>query len=136
MNISHDVFLFYEYVTFAVARDRMGRMLTFMARIWKEKSIPAGTLVRGVGVDEKTAILLDAVQGNSTVVGFGTAYVCAAAHKAEVCEPGVPLTFTDIDCMRLDPAHVDTYDFVAYNGTGVRYVNNVIEGTLTQPYGP
>jgi cyanophycinase-like exopeptidase len=130
------VYLSNKFAFILVARDRMGRMLAFMARIWEEKSIPSGGVVRGVGVEERTAILLDAVRGNSTVVGFGTAYVCAAPRKAEVCEPKVPLTFKNIDCMRLDPARVDTYDFVTYNGTGVRYENNVVDGTLAQPYGP
>ena len=45
--------------THFVTRDRMGRMLTFQARLVKENR----TLVKGVGVDEATALLLDTTTG-------------------------------------------------------------------------
>ncbi len=76
----------------AVTRDRMGRMLTFVARIMADENVPAGG-VHGVGVDEHTALLLDAATGDVQAVGVNTAYVCSPQHAAEVCSDGKPLTF-------------------------------------------
>jgi cyanophycinase len=42
-------------------RDRMGRMLTFVARILEDDN--NSTVARGVGVDEHTALLLDTLTG-------------------------------------------------------------------------
>lgn len=70
----------------------MGRLLTFVARVMTEnvKSVQA---YRGIGVDEHTALLLDTVSGAVQTVGVGTAYVCYADHKPEVCKDKTPLTF-------------------------------------------
>jgi cyanophycinase-like exopeptidase len=115
----------------------MGRMLTFMARIWKEKSIPAGGFVRGVGVDEKTALILNTTSGEVRATGSSSAYVCTAASRPEVCIPGTPLTFKNIDCVRLDAAQHHVYSFASFTGEGTKYQNNIIDGKINEePYGP
>jgi cyanophycinase len=73
-----------------VTRDRMGRMLTFMGRIMQDEG---ETVVRGVGVDEHTALLLDVDTGDVSAVGVNTAYVCTPQHAPEVCTKDKPLTF-------------------------------------------
>lgn len=82
---------------FTVTRDRMGRMLTFVARIQEGDVFAAqatsSQTIRGVGIDEHTALLLDVTNGDISAVGVGTAYICAADHKAAVCEPREYLTF-------------------------------------------
>jgi cyanophycinase len=82
--------------THFVTRDRMGRMLTFVARILQDNEYTKNTfantptnnnnttIVRGVGVDEHTALLLDVTTGHVTAVGVSTAYVCTADHNPEV----------------------------------------------------
>lgn len=80
-------YFFYSLVT----RDRMGRMLTFVARI--QKDFTNSGIVRSVGVDEHTALLLDVNTGDVRAVGVGTAYVCTPRHNAEVCLSGTPETF-------------------------------------------
>mmetsp|Transcript_10533 Transcript_10533/g.17712 ORF Transcript_10533/g.17712 Transcript_10533/m.17712 type:complete len:344 (+) Transcript_10533:23-1054(+) len=124
--------------THFVTRNRMGRMLSFVARILQDdKTI---NLARGVGVDEHTALLLDVTTGDVQTVGVGTAYVCTATHDPEVCQPGVPLTFHGIQCVRLSGATQDAYSFATFTtggGAGVTYENDITAGKFTTlPYGP
>jgi cyanophycinase len=70
------------------ARDRMGRLLTFMAR-----TIRDGWSVntRGIGVDEATAVLVEG-DGSATVVGAGSAwFMRMRSDDVVTCEPGEPL---------------------------------------------
>lgn len=87
-------------VVIVVTRDRMGRMLTFVARILQDdllskasKGDAAVSVARGVGVDEHTALLLDVTTGDVSAVGVGTAYVCSADHDPTICAAETPLTF-------------------------------------------
>jgi cyanophycinase len=54
-----------------VKRDRMGRLLVFLARI---QQINGDESVHGLGVDEKTAVLLDE-DGTARTVGKGDVYL-------------------------------------------------------------
>jgi len=49
-----------------VTRDRMGRLVTFMARMVQDFGVPVAA-VRGIGLDEETALVVD--NGLATVVG-------------------------------------------------------------------
>ena len=69
----------------------MGRMVTFMARIFADNTDVS--LVHAVGIDEHTALLLDVTTGSVSAVGVGTAYVCSSDHKAQICKSGTPLTY-------------------------------------------
>lgn len=81
----------------------MGRLLTFMGRVMVDAATPPATIVRGVAVDEKTALLLDTRTGDVQTVGFGTAYVCLATSKPEVCVPETPYTHTGADHVLRSP---------------------------------
>lgn len=123
--------------THFVTRDRMGRMLTFVARIYED--YVHEDVVRAVGVDEHTALLLDVNTGDVEAVGVGTAYICATEKKAAVCEEKTPLTFTDIQCTRLNAKNGDSYSFATFKGgnDAVDYQNDIVSGKFTGfPYGP
>lgn len=123
--------------THFVTRDRMGRMLTFLARDLQDDK--ALTLSRAVGVDEHTALLLNVTTGDVQTVGVNTAYVCTSEHDPEVCETRTPLTFKNIACTRLSAVAQSTYSFKTFQAVsaGVDYVNEIVSGNFTTaPYGP
>lgn len=68
-------------------RNRLGRLLVFMARIVNSGRRP----VRGIGIDERTALLID-TEGMATVVGKGSVYFVDLRSKEMVCRPAIPLT--------------------------------------------
>lgn len=119
------------------ARDRMGRLTAFMARIQTDTLRGRQTL-RGIALDEQTALLLDATTGAVTTVGPNHGYVCAASGVPQVCQPDSPLRWEEsIHCTRLSGPDGDTYSFATWSGQGVRYDNNVVDGKFTSPqYGP
>jgi cyanophycinase len=83
--------------THSKARDRMGRTLVFLARIvqdgWDENP-------RAIGVDEKTAVLVNA-DGKAAVVGASAAYFLRVTEAPRVCRAGVPLTFDNVSVYRV-----------------------------------
>jgi cyanophycinase len=68
-------------------RNRQGRLLAFLARLRKETGEP----VRGVGLDERTALLV-APSGEATIVGEGRALLLDMGTGADRCRRGKPLT--------------------------------------------
>jgi cyanophycinase len=78
--------------THFAARDRMGRLLAFVARAmtdgWAETPL-------GVGIDEGTALVVDE-DGMGTVRGAGAVYVLAPDHPPAACAPGEPLAWSDV----------------------------------------
>ncbi|SNS01305.1 cyanophycinase [Belliella buryatensis] len=70
-------------------RNREGRLFTFMARLSSESELP----VRGIAVDERTALLIDS-EGSLEVVGQNEVYFLEQSGLApEVMSVGVPLTW-------------------------------------------
>lgn len=115
------------------ARDRMGRLVTFMARIVNDGW--AGS-VRGLGVDVETALLVEG--GNATRVGAGSAYFLRTVGLPEVCKPKTPLTYRNISAQRLSGgASFDLRNWASYQGGTVNYNISAINGVLTssQPGG-
>ena len=74
-------------------RDRMGRLVTFMSRLQVDEGLEQ---VKGVGVDEKTAVLVDS-DGAGVVRGKGQAHFVRAGTKPEVAERGQPLTHRSLE---------------------------------------
>ncbi|MEB3882745.1 Type 1 glutamine amidotransferase-like domain-containing protein [Lyngbya sp. CCY1209] len=72
-------------------RDRMGRLMTFVARA-RQDGLAAKVL--GIGIDEGTSLTIDET-GLAEVMGQGSVYFVSGSHSPEVCEPGTPLTFSD-----------------------------------------
>ncbi len=75
--------------THFVKRDRLGRLLVFMARILKDGW---ATRVRAIAVEENAALLIEP-DGSSKVVGAGPVYFLEASTMPEVCAHKQPLTF-------------------------------------------
>ena len=88
-----------------VARDRMGRLITFMARMIQDGLTTLAT-TRGIGLDEETALVVD--NGLATVVGnpdgqggtTGTAYFLKPTLAPTVIAAKKPLTFRTIQIER------------------------------------
>jgi len=112
-------------------RDRMGRLLVFMARILEDGQVPA---IRAIAVDEHTAVLLEP-DGNARVVGTGSAYFLRASTKASVCRPGTPLSFAGIAVVKAQAGM--RFSTATWSGDGTHYTLSVEGGTIhsTQPAG-
>ncbi|MBK9032297.1 MAG: cyanophycinase [Myxococcales bacterium] len=78
--------------THFAARDRMGRLLAFVAR-----ALVDGTAARplGLGIDEGTALVVDP-DGVGTVVGAGAIYAVAPRDPPQACAAGAPLAWADV----------------------------------------
>lgn len=108
-------------------RDRLGRLLVFMARIIQDKMADD---VRGIGVDERSAALLEG-NGSIKVVGSGLgAYFFHPEKRPSVCAKGQPLTYRDIAVYRVAPG--GTFNVKQWKGSGgTSYSLQIAEGTVT-----
>ena len=114
------------YDSHFVTRDRMGRSLAFLARIVNNGW---ATQPRGIGIDERTALLV-MPNGASTMVGTGAAYFLQAPGAAQVLAPNTPLTYLNIGVYKVPQG--GTFNFASWTGTGgVAYTLNVNNGSLT-----
>jgi cyanophycinase len=115
------------------ARDRMGRLVTFLARIVKDGWAAQAV---GVGIDERTALTMEP-NGVATVVGEGSVYFLKTPGIPQVCQPKTELTYQGITVNRVSPGN--TFDFDTWKaGKGsTTYTLNVNAGviTSTQPGG-
>lgn len=113
-----------------VARDRMGRLVTFMARAiadgWTDE-------VRGIGIDEKVALAVDET-GAVTLFdacndGTGSAYFLRSTVAPGVCEPRTPLTFEGISVFKMGAG--SSFSLVTWTGSlGEQYELSAVDGTL------
>jgi cyanophycinase len=114
-----------------VERDRMGRFITFLARLAADGWT---TAARGIAIDRETAVLVDA-GGSATVVanpGHATpfAYFAAGPGAPEVAAPKIPLTYNGVGIYRVAPG--GTFDLDRWRGTGgVSYTVSAIAGVLS-----
>ncbi len=111
-----------------VTRDRMGRTLAFLARqIQDGKATTAWSLA----VNEATSVVVDK-NGMATVIGAGPAYFILADHAPEVCQPGVPLTYSNYKIWKV--AAGGTFSLRNRPSTGY-YLRSVSSGVLSaDPY--
>jgi len=115
-----------------VTRDRMGRDLAFLCRIFTNNW---SNMPRGISIDEQTALLIDG-RGNATVVGSSTVYFLQAPGAPQVCQAGTPLTYLNIAVYRIDST--GSFNLSMWKGTGgVSYTVSASAGVLssTQPGG-
>jgi cyanophycinase len=91
-------------------RDRMGRLMVFLARILQDGW---ATQVRAIAVEENAAVLLDP-DGSARVVGSGPAYFFDVRNPPEVCRRKTPLRFRGISVHRA-PAGA-SFDVKAWKG--------------------
>ena len=110
MTLERDFFAFPPLAGFVtdthfVPRDRMGRLVGFLGRILTDGWAPKA---KGIGVDERTAVVIDA-EGKGEVMGEGKVYLVVANEKPAVCEAGKPLEYAGLSYHRLSAG--DTLDF-------------------------
>ena len=107
-------------------RDRMGRSLTFLARIMKDRWSPDP---REIAVDEKSAVLVER-NGKARVIGSGKgAYFLSVRGGPEVCRENTPLTFRDISVYR-GPTGSE-FNLKEWKGKrGTAYSLSVVEGKI------
>jgi cyanophycinase len=116
-------------------RDRMGRLLVFLARLDEPdcKALPGSApRVRGLGVEEKAAVLIDP-DGEARVVGSGGAWFIDAGD-AKLCQT-TPLTFGPYKIAKVAPAR--TFNLKSWQGEAITYTLSVTRGRVisTQPGG-
>jgi cyanophycinase len=113
-----------------VPRDRLGRLVTFLARIVKDGWASSA---RGIGVDEATAILVEPT-GAATRVGRGAAYFISSAGVPQVCVSGSPLTYTGVPVYKV--SGTATFHLATWTGSGgMSYTVSVNAGALSSSNG-
>lgn len=108
-------------------RDRIGRNLSFMCRIYENgwSKTP-----RGIAVDGETALLIDA-QGQAKVVGPNDVYFLQANAAPQACTNKVPLTYEDVAVYRID-RDGGSFDLQQWQGRGGNdYSISAINGELS-----
>src|SRR5437870_10867487 len=93
-----------------VTRDRMGRDLAFMCRVYTNAWSNAP---RDIAIDERTALLIDS-RGNGTVVGSSTVYFMQAPGAPQICQAKTPLTYINISVYRINAS--GTFDLSMWSG--------------------
>ena len=112
-------------------RDRLGRSLGFLARIMQDgwSNSP-----REIAIDEKSAVLVEG-DGKAKVVGTGKgAYFLRPTRPPELCKKDEPLTFRDIEVIRVQSG--GTFDLDKWTSdAGTSYTLSVVAGKIesTQP---
>ena len=101
-------------------RRREGRLLVFMARILQ--SGQAAT-IRGIGVDERTALLVEP-DGRARVVGKGEVEFYRASGKPLACKPGEPLQIDNVQGQ--SAASGESFDLKTWRGPGKAYSARVL----------
>ena len=101
-------------------RDRMGRLLVFLARLNAPEGKPSETpvSVRGLGIQERAAVLVDP-DGKATVVGYGSAYFVDAAKAHGPMQKGKPLTFGEFDVQKVAPG--ESFYLKSWAGDSITY---------------
>ena len=111
-------------------RDRMGRLLVFLARLNSgDGKLPAqGLGVRGIGVEQGAAVLLEA-DGKVTVVGKGAAYFVDAGNASGVTvERNQALTYGDFGVQKV--ASGKGFDLKSWSGDATKYELSVKAGKI------
>ena len=110
-------------------RDRMGRLLAFLARLnepdGKPGEKPLG--VWGIGVEERAAVLLEP-DGEGRVIGYGNAYFVDASEAKGALQRGKPLTFGPFEVQKVAPG--GTFYLNSWAGDAITYKLSVEAGKL------
>lgn len=113
-------------------RDRMGRLLVFMARVFNDYKVQH---LRAIAVDEKGAVDIEP-DGSARVVGNRTAYFIDASAGPQACSPDQPLGFGPVKVYSLTKS--GSFNVKSWTGTGgFSYDLTVSNGAVksTQPNG-
>jgi len=111
-------------------RDRMGRLLAFLARLNEPHGYPSAVTlnsVRGIGIDEGAAVLLES-NGKATIVGRAGAYFLEPASPIAELRQHTPLTFAKIEVQKVAPGGV--FNLRNWRGESTRYMLSVDAGVV------
>jgi cyanophycinase len=112
--------------THFVRRDRMGRLLTFLARLLEDGR---ATEARAIAVDERTAALVEP-DGSVTIEGEGPVYFLRASGRPGICKAGSPLTFENVGVYRV--RNGGSFELKRWAGRGgASYELSVQGGTIS-----
>lgn len=119
-----------------VERDRMGRLLTFLARLAQDgwvKPQAKSVSLKGIGIDRETALLVEA-DGTISVRGKNAAYFISVSSSPEICRANTPLTFRRLSVFKL--AGEGTFSLKNWQGqSGASYTISVENGGLVSSTG-
>lgn len=119
-----------------IERDRIGRTMAFMARIvangWTNDA-------KAIAADRETTALVN--PAGNTIEVIATAdhptpyvYFMRRSGAAEVCQPGVPLTYRNVTIYRITVG--GTFDLDTWTGTGgISYTLTAEAGVLSSSNG-
>jgi cyanophycinase len=110
-------------------RDRMGRLLVFLTRLNEPgKATSANPQhVRGIGVQERAAVLLEP-DGKAHVVGYGPAYFIEADRASGVVQKGKPLTYGPFIVQKVAPGA--EFYIKSWSGDAISYKLTVDAGKI------
>lgn len=114
--------------THFVERDRMGRLLAFLARQTKDRKFRR---IVGVAVERETSLAVDS-KGLAHVMGKGPCYFILADHEPEVCAPGVPLTYRNYKIWKVTTG--GTFHLRRMPADGFRLISVEAGKILSDPY--
>ena len=121
-------------------RDRMGRLLVFLARLkepdGKPEPPPAEPRIHGIGVEEKAAVLLEP-DGAAHVIGRGGAYFIDTSMAFGMLAGGdfgvmashQPMTFGPYGVQKVTPGHA--FNLKTWTGEATNYQLTVKNGQIT-----
>jgi cyanophycinase len=119
-------------------RDRIGRTVTFLARIVTDGWTAPGD-GKAIAIDRETVVLVEP-NGTATILanrGHKTpfAWFMRTPGPPEVCRPKTPLTFHNVAVYRLGPGQ-GSFDLNSWTGTGgISYTLSAEAGVLTSSRG-
>lgn len=119
-----------------VTRDRMGRLMSFLARIVQDSGWSASPAkARGIGLDENTALVVD--NGIAAVHGGGTAYFVQPQLAADVIQAKKPLSIRNMRVDKALPGTAASFNLLSWTCTAcapVKFID-ALGGVLTSnPY--
>jgi cyanophycinase len=120
--------------THFAARNRMGRLLAFLARLNGASSSTDARLTRGIGVDQRSAVLVEP-DGKARVIGNGAAYFIDSRGAHGQLETGMPLDFGPYSIQKVPPGH--SFNVRTWSGDATKYTLSVKDGEIhsSQPGG-
>lgn len=98
-------------------RDRMGRLITFLARLIRDGETKTAL---GIGIDEGTSLIINQA-GLGQVMGVGSVYFILAEHFPEQCEPQTPLTVKNYRVWQKSSG--ETFNFAHFPQTSDQWIS-------------
>ncbi len=114
-----------------VIRDRMGRLLTFLARLQQDNTASSP---RAIGVDEGTGVGV-APGGVTTTFGAasGAYYLSVASNATRTCVANTPLTYSPVSAFRVRSGQ--SFNVSTWTGSTPVYSYSVTGGVVASSTG-